>query len=230
MALKIIRAVELIAADATGTSDPYCIVKLNGKPVGKTPKVKKSLSPVFNCDFSLFVKDINNAILDIEIRDWNKIATSVFLGSTSLNLEDFDTNLTVHKEFESPLEGVERGRINYSLLFTPAEGDEGSMKSSTNAFIAANKAVISGAGQVAVAPIKGFSSLTKKGIGMVRSKKSLSTSGLLAKKIVIGAHRLSSSNESQLMKAPFFIEIKINVPKLSVLGISAKHKLHGKLN
>jgi phosphatidylserine decarboxylase len=50
--VTVIEAKELTAADKSGTSDPYCVLKL-GTEKRETKPVKKTLNPVWNTTFEL---------------------------------------------------------------------------------------------------------------------------------------------------------------------------------
>jgi Ca2+-dependent lipid-binding protein len=64
--LDIIGAENLEAVD--GSSDPYCVISLNGTTVFKTKQVKKTLNPVFNVSCQIPIQSRSRAKLGFEIR------------------------------------------------------------------------------------------------------------------------------------------------------------------
>lgn len=66
--VSIIEARGLKAMDRSGTSDPYCRVRVGSKVVFKTRHIKKTLTPDWNETFTAKVKDI----MDFKVKDHNK--------------------------------------------------------------------------------------------------------------------------------------------------------------
>ena len=65
------------------SSDPYVVIKVNGKKMGKTPVVKKSLDPEWGFTLECDVTAPQDA--DVELNIWDKdLATSDAMGSVSL--------------------------------------------------------------------------------------------------------------------------------------------------
>lgn len=82
---------ELKAADSNGYSDPYCIVKANGK-THKTPNIKKTLNPSWELSFPLD-KTIAGAELIFEVWDHDTVGSDDFIGQVVLkfaSLMDLD--------------------------------------------------------------------------------------------------------------------------------------------
>ena len=72
------------ALTASGSSsDPYVVVKVDGKKVGKTPVVKKNLNPEWNFVIECEVRAPQNSVIELKI--WDKdLATSDAMGAVVL--------------------------------------------------------------------------------------------------------------------------------------------------
>eukprot|EP01103_Thecamoeba_quadrilineata_P002310 TRINITY_DN12286_c0_g1_i1.p1 TRINITY_DN12286_c0_g1~~TRINITY_DN12286_c0_g1_i1.p1 ORF type:complete len:996 (-),score=232.04 TRINITY_DN12286_c0_g1_i1:187-3174(-) len=83
--VKVIEARDLAARDANGLSDPYVVLSL-GKQNFKTKVVKKNLNPIYNIEyvFEVSSKDIS---LKVEMRDWDKVGTHLFMGLVEIGLD-----------------------------------------------------------------------------------------------------------------------------------------------
>lgn len=57
--------------DIGKTSDPYVVIKYKDQQY-KTKIIKKTLQPVWNEDFVLFIENANDVII-IEVWDWERI-------------------------------------------------------------------------------------------------------------------------------------------------------------
>jgi hypothetical protein len=89
------RANDLRAADwalrGGGKSDPYAKVFLNGREVGKTQTIKKTLNPVWNCDIDLDIENIeelganswNESKLTFCIYDYDVVGSDDLLGEVN---------------------------------------------------------------------------------------------------------------------------------------------------
>ncbi len=90
-----------------GLSDPYAILKWNGRETGKTQYISKTLNPVWDVETSTFriilhEKDkIENNVLQIDVFDYNVMKKGVFLGCVILRneeLSEFLNNNNVNPE------------------------------------------------------------------------------------------------------------------------------------
>ena len=90
-----------------GLSDPYAVLKWNGREVGKTQYISKTLNPVWDVETSTFrimlhEKDkVENNVLQIDVFDYNLIKKGVFLGCVIFRneeLSEFLNNNNVNPE------------------------------------------------------------------------------------------------------------------------------------
>lgn len=51
--IDLLRAESLLAVDGGGTSDPFCIIKLDGQRVFKSKVIKKTTAPIWNESFEV---------------------------------------------------------------------------------------------------------------------------------------------------------------------------------
>lgn len=120
----------LIAVDAGGTSDPFCVVRLNGTKFYKTQVIKKSLNPVFNESTRVEIKQKDVSVLQVELRDWNKVTASRTLGQVNVELQNLGNNQWY--DLKMPLENVSSGEINFKLKFIPDQDDKSPRRSAPN--------------------------------------------------------------------------------------------------
>ncbi|KAJ9084196.1 Tricalbin-2 [Entomophthora muscae] len=116
--VDIVRAVNLIGVDSSGTSDPFIKARLNGTRVFKSQVIKKNLNPVFNERFSVPILDINDSYLMLEVFDWNKINASEKLGKVTIPLSSLNMTSSVDKLY--PLDGSSRGELQVKLAYSSA--------------------------------------------------------------------------------------------------------------
>ena len=86
-------ASNLTKADLFGKSDPYCIIKVNGKEQGQSNVVKKSLDPSWGEDFVVafddFSHDMTQTIITLEVYDHDMVGAHDFLGKAEVRDEGF---------------------------------------------------------------------------------------------------------------------------------------------
>lgn len=80
LALHIIAARDLAAADRTGKSDPYVKISSHGKKLGRTATVKQDLNPVWNACFLLPAASLDGGDLVLDVFDHDTIGRDDFLG------------------------------------------------------------------------------------------------------------------------------------------------------
>uniref|UniRef100_A0A8C2GU11 Multiple C2 domains, transmembrane 1b n=1 Tax=Cyprinus carpio TaxID=7962 RepID=A0A8C2GU11_CYPCA len=107
--VKILRAEELMAADVTGKSDPFCIAELCNDRL-QTHTVYKTLNPEWNKVFTFNVKDIHS-VLEITVYDEDRDRSADFLGKVAiplLNICNSEQKAYVlkNKELTGPTKGV----------------------------------------------------------------------------------------------------------------------------
>jgi hypothetical protein len=79
--IAISHAENLPAVDSSGTSDPYCKIRLNTDLIHKTKTIKKNnMKPQWNESCSMRIECRRNSRLHIEIRDWNQFEENKLLG------------------------------------------------------------------------------------------------------------------------------------------------------
>jgi hypothetical protein len=124
LAVTLVCARDLVAADSGGTSDPYVITRME-TPHGKSDKMKsrviqKNLNPDWNETFVFSTTDITRSTLYFQVWDWNVLRDEE-LGKALFDLH----NLTEHHksiEFSLPLTTSAihpQGILTVRLAFTP---------------------------------------------------------------------------------------------------------------
>ncbi|KAJ3014975.1 UNVERIFIED_CONTAM: hypothetical protein HDU68_012936 [Siphonaria sp. JEL0065] len=114
--IDIQTASNLEAVNGTGTSDPYCLVFLNDKPIHKTKTHMKELNPVFNETTSIEVKERLKSNLTLVVKDFNSTTRHIILGTVEVSLGDLAVEKCI--QFERPLGGGARqGLIRFQLRF-----------------------------------------------------------------------------------------------------------------
>lgn len=154
--IQLISASELIGVDSNGTSDPFAVMRLNGVKFFRGHVIKKCLAPIFNERAEVNVRQRETAILQIELRDWNKVAASRTLGQVNIELQ----NLLPDEwhEMNMNLENVSSGKVRLKLMFSPEQTGKGSRRPSTSSRKATAEETINksdtGEGQLASTPQK----------------------------------------------------------------------------
>ncbi|KAG8883133.1 hypothetical protein FRB98_003307 [Tulasnella sp. 332] len=158
---------ELPAADRSGKSDPFVVFTLNEAKVYKSQPIKKTLTPVWNENFTVQVPSRVAAAFSVEVFDWNQFEQAKSLGQGVIDLAALDPFSA--KEVVVPLSlpsSGQKGTIRVRLVFQP-EIIAKSRKTST--FSTAGRAVSS----VASAPlgagkgvVHGVGALGKAGKGL----------------------------------------------------------------
>lgn len=124
--VEIVGAQNLIAADSSGTSDPFVKVKLNGKTIHQTKVIKRSLDPIWNLSTKSFFILSTNArelfqnsdgltflVYDSDVLSDNDILGAVtlspkelYIGNEERNLYDLHPYVTGKKK-----EGFKKGTL-----------------------------------------------------------------------------------------------------------------------
>ncbi|KAI8364384.1 C2 domain-containing protein [Blakeslea trispora] len=105
--VELVSAQNLMAADKSGTSDPYVVFNVNGDKVFKSDTIKKTLNPKWTHQrFSVPVQSRVTASIRIEVFDWNHVKGHQPIGSGGITLrgdavESFQTRMV-----DIPLDGV----------------------------------------------------------------------------------------------------------------------------
>ncbi len=128
--VKIFKAVELLAKDFSGTSDPFVKVLLlpNKKHKMETKVKRKKLNPVWNETF-LFegfpYNKLQERILHLEVLDYDRFSRNDPIGELNIPLSEID--LTQEQQFFKALSPSTKsagklGKILVSLCFAPTAG------------------------------------------------------------------------------------------------------------
>ncbi|KAL3520719.1 hypothetical protein ACH5RR_018868 [Cinchona calisaya] len=131
--VRVVRAMKLLKMDLLGLSDPYVKLSLSGDrlPTKKTTIKKKTLSPVWNENFKLIVKEPHSQFLLIDVYDWDKVGAHDKLGMQVYPLKLLNPNET--KELTLDLlkstdiththNKKQRGQIVLELRYAPFKED-----------------------------------------------------------------------------------------------------------
>ena len=106
--IKIVQARDLIAADSSGTSDPYVRIYMGDDIKGavKTKVVPKNLNPVWNEKFEIQVPGaLRRELLTIEVFDKDLIGSDDLLGKFTISLSSMELRPTTGT-YSSKLFGV----------------------------------------------------------------------------------------------------------------------------
>ncbi|XP_027500427.1 multiple C2 and transmembrane domain-containing protein 2 isoform X1 [Corapipo altera] len=82
--VKVLKAVDLLAADFSGKSDPFCVLEL-GNDMLQTHTVYKNLNPEWNKVFTFPIKDIHD-VLEVTVFDEDGDKPPDFLGKVAIPL------------------------------------------------------------------------------------------------------------------------------------------------
>ncbi|KAJ3201403.1 hypothetical protein HDU67_001364, partial [Dinochytrium kinnereticum] len=75
----VVDAVHLEAVDSSGTSDPYCVISVNDRPIHRTKVHKKQLNPTFNETLTANIRSRLRSTLTVTVRDHNAIGKHTVL-------------------------------------------------------------------------------------------------------------------------------------------------------
>merc|ERR1711915_879464 len=127
--VNLIKAKDLISTDITGKSDPYAVIKY-GTQKYKTPTVKNTLKPQWNCEveFDYPEKDAKN--LNIEVFDHDTIGKDKSLGKLDMDMGDL-SNMDENSGYWFPLTGVKSGQVLLTggILDSIGQDKQGQQKS-----------------------------------------------------------------------------------------------------
>ena len=92
--IRVIGAKDLIASDASGTSDPYCVVQVNSEKQ-KTKKCDRNLNPVWNETYSFHCSPTDHATF--KIFDWDRFGKDDCLGEAIIHFDALIQGLELHQ-------------------------------------------------------------------------------------------------------------------------------------
>uniref|UniRef100_A0A2K5E6P8 Multiple C2 and transmembrane domain-containing protein 2 n=1 Tax=Aotus nancymaae TaxID=37293 RepID=A0A2K5E6P8_AOTNA len=107
--VKVLKAADLLAADFSGKSDPFCLLELGNDRL-QTHTVYKNLNPEWNKVFTFPIKDIHD-VLEVTVFDEDGDKPPDFLGKVAiplLSIRDGQPNCYVlkNKDLEQAFKGV----------------------------------------------------------------------------------------------------------------------------
>ncbi|XP_061451196.1 multiple C2 and transmembrane domain-containing protein 2 isoform X2 [Rhineura floridana] len=120
--VKVLKATDLLAADFSGKSDPFCVLELgNGRLQSYT--VYKNLNPEWNQVFTFPIKDIHD-VLEVTVFDEDGDKPPDFLGKVAIPLLSIRNGLQgcytlKNKDLELPSKGVIY--LELDVLFNPVK-------------------------------------------------------------------------------------------------------------
>ncbi|KAJ3140842.1 hypothetical protein HK100_008858 [Physocladia obscura] len=108
-------ATNVEGVDASGTSDPYCLIYLNDEQLHKTETKKKNNNPVFKESINVPIQSRLKSTINFVLKDFNAIARHTTIGTAELDLMDLsvDKPLTL----ALPLAGARSGVLNLLVYF-----------------------------------------------------------------------------------------------------------------
>ena len=116
--IRVVKGVDLVAADLNGKSDPYCKVGW-GANKRKTKIIKETLNPVWNETLQLNVESVTDAV-EIEVKDDDPFRKNDPLGDTTFSLAELEPNKAT--EMTLPLQNVSKGQIVLEVTWCPLDG------------------------------------------------------------------------------------------------------------
>ncbi|KAI9311202.1 C2 domain-containing protein [Dichotomocladium elegans] len=122
LTVTLLRANNLMAADKSGTSDPYVIFTVNGESVYESSHINKTLNPVWkNEQFTVPIQSRVTASFRIEVFDWNKFQNREPIGSGGITLRGDMVESFMAKNVAIPLDGIAgvSGEVIVRLLWQP---------------------------------------------------------------------------------------------------------------
>ncbi|TRY86721.1 hypothetical protein DNTS_031469 [Danionella cerebrum] len=112
--VKVIKAIDLIAADLNGKSDPFCVLELGNNRL-QTHTIYKTLNPEWNKVFTFPVKDIHEA-LEVTVFDEDGDKAPDFLGKVAIPLLSIRNGQQVSCPLRKEnLTGLSKGAITLEL-------------------------------------------------------------------------------------------------------------------
>lgn len=164
LSVELLSASNLLPVDSGNTSDPFAVLRINDKQVHKSKKILKTLDPEWNEACRVPIIRLKRSLLQVEVRDWNRIQSSKTLGALYLDLKTAIQPGTDAKLFELPLETVARGNVRFRLQYELDEGLMQQMREEKRNMLMASVAGIGGGIE---AGISGIGSGMAGGVGFV---------------------------------------------------------------
>ncbi|KAI5607662.1 multiple C2 and transmembrane domain-containing protein 2 isoform X1 [Silurus asotus] len=118
--VKVIKALDLMAADLNGKSDPFCVLELGNDRL-QTHTIYKTLYPEWNKVFTFPVKDIHD-VLEVTVFDEDGDKAPDFLGKVAIPLLSIHNNHLISCPLKKEdLGGLSKGSIllELELIYNP---------------------------------------------------------------------------------------------------------------
>eukprot|EP00164_Ancoracysta_twista_P003608 GFYU01004833.1.p1 GENE.GFYU01004833.1~~GFYU01004833.1.p1 ORF type:complete len:841 (-),score=277.23 GFYU01004833.1:156-2678(-) len=112
------RGIDLVAADAEGTSDPYVKICCGNQELVSNI-VKKTLNPVWNTSISVFVNSPDERVI-LKAMDWDKYSVDDSIGWTELNVKEIMDRGS--DSLMLKLKDVASGSLELDVTWNPLEG------------------------------------------------------------------------------------------------------------
>ncbi|ORY07619.1 hypothetical protein K493DRAFT_310160 [Basidiobolus meristosporus CBS 931.73] len=196
--LSILKANRLQAADSSGLSDPFVVVKLNGEKIFKTKTIKKNLNPEFNEEFvaSLMARN-EDTLFESLVEQVKEFPITNSQGTLTLSL-------LFTPEYVGKMMTDRKGTLHGAALGGAASvvgGTLGAGKQVVGGTLGAGKQVhvvggTLGAGKQVVGGAKGLFGLGKKKTGNDSQEMVVNDAAGVASAAVVGANEMSADADS----------------------------------
>ncbi|KAI1904510.1 hypothetical protein AGOR_G00006390 [Albula goreensis] len=137
--VKVIKAMDVLAADLNGKSDPFCVLELGNDRL-QTHTIHKTLNPEWNKVFTFPVKDIHEA-LEVTIYDDDGDKAPDFLGKVAIPLLSIHNGQQVSYLLKrEDLDRPSKGNITLEMevLFNPVRASIKTFRPKENKFMEDN--------------------------------------------------------------------------------------------
>ncbi|KAI7885425.1 C2 domain-containing protein [Mucor mucedo] len=119
LTVDLVSATNLMAADKSGTSDPYVIFNVNGEKLYKSETIKKTLNPKWSRErFEVPIQSRVTASIRIEVFDWNHVKGDQPIGSGGITLRGDAVESFKPRMVDIPLDGVSGVSGSVQVKFT----------------------------------------------------------------------------------------------------------------
>ncbi|KAM7102362.1 multiple C2 and transmembrane domain-containing protein 2 isoform 2-T6 [Ciconia maguari] len=138
--VKVLKAVDLLAADFAGKSDPFCVLELGNDSL-QTHTVYKNLNPEWNKVFTFPIKDIHD-VLEVTVFDEDGDKPPDFLGKVAIPLLSIrNGKQSCYTLKNKDLERASKGVIYLELdvLFNPVKASIRTFKPREKRFTEENR-------------------------------------------------------------------------------------------
>ncbi|XP_032850158.1 multiple C2 and transmembrane domain-containing protein 2 isoform X2 [Tyto alba] len=138
--VKVLKAVDLLAADFSGKSDPFCVLELGNDSL-QTHTVYKNLNPEWNKVFTFPIKDIHD-VLEVTVFDEDGDKPPDFLGKVAIPLLSIrNGKQSCYTLKNKDLERASKGVIYLELdvLFNPVKASIRTFKPREKRFTEENR-------------------------------------------------------------------------------------------